>query len=369
MFLDKFDPLKGQMVQILDEEGNHKEDLLPKELTPEVVKGLYEKILFVRLTNERVLKLQRQGRMGTFASIRGQEACQIGSEYAIEKSDWIVPAFREHGAIWAHGVPMDKVLLYWRGNEEGSHIPDGVNVLPPSIPVGSQMLHAVGLSWAAKMRGEKQIAVTYFGDGATSEGDFHEAMNFAGVFKTPTILICQNNQYAISVPRSNQTASKTLAQKAIAYNMPGVLVDGNDLFAMYAVTKEAADRARRGDGATLIEAYTYRLDDHTTSDDSTKYRQKSEVESWVPRDPMTRLQKYLTKVKIWNQKYEDELKEKFTKEIDTIVEKIESAPDQTLEQLFGYTYAQMTPQQQKQLEYVHSIEAARATATEGGTNG
>jgi len=271
MFAGQYDPLKHQMVQILDEKGNHREELMPKELTVAVVQQLYEKIVFCRMANERAIKMQRSGRMGTIASVEGQEACQIGSEYALEKTDWIVPAFREHAVMWAHGVPMESIYLYWMGNEVGAKFPEGVRVLPPSIPVGSHMLHAVGISWAAKMRKEKDVAATYFGDGATSEGDFHEALNFAGVYKTPTIFICQNNQYAISVPRNIQTAAETLAQKAIAYGVPGVLVDGNDLFAMYAVTKEAVDRARRGEGPTLIEAHTYRFGDHTTSDDASKY--------------------------------------------------------------------------------------------------
>lgn len=357
MFLEKFDPLKNQTVQILDQDGNHKEDLIPKELTNDVVKQLYENLWYVRLTNHRALKMQRQGRMGTFASVKGQEACQLGSEYAIKKTDWIVPAFREQAAMWAHGVPMDQIYLYWKGNEWGAHFPEGVKVMPHSIPVGSQMLHAVGLSWAAKMRGEDQIAVTYFGDGATSEGDFHEAMNFAGVFKTPTIFICQNNQYAISVPRRLQTASQTLAQKAIAYGFPGVLVDGNDLFAMYAVTKEAAERARKGEGPTLIEAHLYRFDDHTTSDDATKYRTEEEVKNWEPRDAVFRLQKYLAKKGIWSEKYEAELQGKLAPQVEEMVKKIEEAPDPTPDDIFSYTYAEMTQEQQEQKKYLEEILA------------
>ncbi len=348
MYLDKYDPLKKQMVQILDPAGNHKEELIPKELTPEVVKNLYEQMVFYRMCDRRMLKMQRSGRMGTFASIEGQEAAQIGSEFAIEKTDWIVPAFREIAAMCAHGYPVEKFFLYWRGNESGGSPPKDVNVLPPSIPVGSQMFHAVGISWASKMRKEQTVALTYFGDGATSEGDFHEAMNFAGVFKTPTVFICQNNQYAISTPRKNQTAAETIAQKAIAYGFPGVLVDGNDLFAMYAVTKEAVERARAGKGPTLIEAYTYRLSDHTTSDDATKYRTAEEVEEWRTKEPFLRLQKYLEKKELWNKKYEEKLQEDLLAKVDKITEEVESAPDQTADDIFDYQYAQITPPLQQQ---------------------
>lgn len=353
--IEKHDPMKGQMVQILDQDGNHKEDLLPKEMTDDVVKQMYEDLWYVRLTNNRALKMQRQGRMGTFASVKGQEACQLASEMALKKEDWIVPAFREQAAMWAHGVPMDKIYLYWKGNEWGGHFPEGVHVMPPSIPVGSQMLHAVGISWAAKMQDKDQIALTYFGDGATSEGDFHEAMNFAGVFKTPTVFICQNNQYAISVPRRLQTASKTLAQKALAYGFPGVLVDGNDPFAMYAVTKEAVERARKGEGPTLIEAYLYRFDDHTTSDDATKYRDESEVKDWEPRDAVVRMQKYLAKKEVWDEKYEEKLKEKLEPKVDEMVKKIEEVDDPGPDDIFGYTYAEMTQEQAEQKAYLEDI--------------
>lgn len=367
MFLENYDPLKEQMVQIMDADGNLNEELRPKELTDEVVKELYEKIVFCRLANDRIIKMQRTGRMGTFASVEGQEALQIAAEFAIEKTDWVVPAFRELPAMWAHGVPMENIYLYWRGNEAGGHTPDGVYVLPPSIPVGSQMLHAVGLSWASQMRGEKQIAVSFFGDGATSEGDFHEAMNFSGVFKTPTIHICQNNQFAISTPRSMQTASKTIAQKAIAYGFPGVLVDGNDLFAMYAVMKEAVARARGGQGSTLVEAYTYRLGDHTTSDDAGKYRDKAEVEKWRTKDPIRRLQIYLGKKNLWSEQYETELREKIMIQVDQITANVEATPDQTIDQLFDYTFRELTPPLVEEKAYLKKMLAMKEAA-KGGAN-
>ena len=358
------------MVQILTPEGELNEALRPKELTDEIVFELYKKMVFCRMCSDRALKMQRSGRMGTFTSVEGQEALQIGSEFALKKQDWIVPAFRELAVAWAHGVPMESIYQYWIGNEWGSHPPAGVHVLPVSIPVGSQMIHGVGLSWAAKLQGKDEIAVNYFGDGASSEGDFHEAMNFAGVFKTPTIFICQNNQYAISTSRNIQTASKTIAQKALGYGFPGVLVDGNDLFAMYAVTKEAEQRARKGEGATLIEAYTYRFGDHSSSDDALKYRTKEEVETWRPRDPMKRLQLYLGKKGLWSEKIEEELRAKFQVEVDAITEKAVAMPVQTIDEIFDYTYAELPPALAEQKAYLKDImmKKAAAAAQKGGAN-
>lgn len=371
MFLEKYtDTLNTDMVQILDHEGNLNESLRPKELTDETVLELYKKMVFCRMCDQRAIKMQRSGRMGTFTSIEGQEALQIGSEYALKKQDWIVPAFRELAVMWAHGIPMENIYQYWIGNEMGSKPPKDVHVLPVSIPVGSQMLHGVGLSLAAKLQGKDEIAVNYFGDGASSEGDFHEAMNFAGVFKTPTIFICQNNQYAISTSRAIQTASKTIAQKALGYGFPGVLVDGNDLFAMYAVTKEAEQRARKGDGATLIEAYTYRFGDHSSSDDASKYRDKQEVEMWRPKDPMRRLQLYLAKKGLWSEKTEEEIRVKFQPELDAITERALALPYQTVDEIFDYTYAELPQALAEQKAYLKTMLAKKsATAKEGGVHG
>lgn len=356
MFLEQYtDKLNTDMVQILAPDGTMNDALRPAELTDEIIFELYKKIVFCRMASDRALKMQRSGRMGTFTSVEGQEALQIGSEYALKKQDWIIPAFRELAVMWAHGIPMERIYQYWIGNEWGSKPPEGVHVLPVSIPVGSQMLHGVGLSWAAKLQGKDEIAVNYFGDGASSEGDFHEAMNFAGVFKTPTIFICQNNQYAISTSRVIQTASKTIAQKALAYGFPGVLVDGNDLVAMYAVTKEAEQRARKGEGPTLIEAYTYRFGDHSSSDDASKYREKEEVERWRPKDPMRRLQMYLGKKNLWNEKIEEEIRAKFQVEIDDITAKAQAFPFQTVDEIFDYTYAELPPALAEQKAYLKNI--------------
>jgi len=252
------------------------------------------------------------------------------------------------------GVPLKTFLLYWMGNEIGSRAPEGVNVMPVSIPVGTHPLHAVGTAWAAKLRGEKTVAITYFGDGATSQGDFHEAMNFAGVFKTPTVFFCQNNQYAISVPRSLQTASETIAQKAIAYGFDGIQVDGNDLFAVMVATKEAVDKARSGGGPTLIEGVTFRFGPHTTADDPTKYRTEKEIEPWKPLDPMIRVQSYLKAKDLWNEEAERQMTDESQKEIDQAVNEAEAVPIPAVEEVFKYVFADMTPPLREQLEYLRT---------------
>jgi pyruvate dehydrogenase E1 component alpha subunit len=351
--MEDYDPLKGKMFQILKPDGT-----LPSgekaPLSDEETFTLYQKMAFIRLADQRALMLQRQGRFGTYAPIWGQEACQVGSTYALQKSDWVVPAFREIGATLMMGVPLNKFYLYWMGNEMGSRAPEGMNVMPVSVPVGTQTLHAVGLAWAGKLKGEKIVAIVYFGDGATSKGDFHEAMNFAGVFKTPTIFFCQNNQYAISVPRSLQTASKTIAQKAIAYGFDGIQVDGNDLFAVFAATKEAVEKARSGGGPTLIEGVTFRFGPHTTADDPTKYRTEEEIGPWRPLDPLVRLRLYLKGKGIWNEEVEQRLTEEAQKDIDQAVKDAEAVPVPELEDIFKYVFAEMTPQLREQMEYLKS---------------
>jgi len=293
---------------------------------------------------------QRQGRMLTYAPNTGQEATQIGSAYAIEEKDWVVPAFRELGAWLIKEVPLKDIYLYWYGNEWGSHIPEGINILPVNIPIGSQFQHAVGIGMANNIKGEDSVALTYIGDGGTSHGEFHEALNFAAVYDAPVVFIIQNNQYAISHPREKQTASETLAQKAIAYGMPGILVDGNDIFAMYSASKYAVDRARKGYGPTLIEAYTYRLGAHTTSDDPTIYRQDEEVEEWREKDPVDRFRKYLLDKDIITEKWEEETKEKLDEEVVSTFRLLEGNSDTKLEDIFKYHYETMPPQLEEQLE-------------------
>ena len=351
--MEQYPPLEGKMFQILKPDGTLQPGLRPPIDDKETL-ALYQKMVFIRLADQRGLLLQRQGRFGTYAPIWGQEACQVGSASVLQKGDWVFPAFREIGATLMMGVPLKDFMLYWMGNEMGSHAPEGINLMPVSIPVGTHIPQAVGTAWAAKLKGDNVVAVAYFGDGATSKGDFHEAMNFAGVFKTPTIFFCQNNQFAISVPRSRQTASKTIAQKAIAYGFDGIQVDGNDLFAVIAATKEAVSKARSGEGPTLIEGVTFRFGPHTTADDPTKYRTEKEIDPWKPLDPLVRLKFYLKGKGLWTEEVEKRITEEAQKEIDRAVKEAEAVPAPAVEEIFASVFSEMTPSLKEQLEYLKS---------------
>jgi pyruvate dehydrogenase E1 component alpha subunit len=351
--MEDYNPLKGKMFQILKPDGTLQADGKPP-IDDQTTLTLFRKMVFISIADQRALLLQRQGRFGTYAPIRGQEACQVGSTYVLQKGDWVFPAFREIGAALMMGIPLKSFYLYWMGNEMGSRSPEGINFMPVSIPVGTHIPHAVGAAWAAKIKGEKVVTLTYFGDGATSKGDFHEAMNFAGVFRTPTIFFCQNNQFAISVPRSLQTASKTLAQKAIAYGFDGIQVDGNDLFAVITATKEAVEKARSGGGPTLIEGVTFRFGPHTTADDPTKYRTEQEIDPWKPLDPLVRLRLYLKGKGLWTEEIEKGMAEEAQKEIDQVVKDAEAIPTPEVEEIFKYVFKEMTSPLKEQLEYLKS---------------
>ena len=343
MFLENFDPLKDEMIQIMDKEGNIVKPEWMPEVSDEELLQMYKTMRFSRIIDEKTLQYQRQGRMLTYAPNLGQEATQVGSAAALKQTDWVAPSFRELGAWLYKGAPLENIFLYWFGNEMGMRMPEDVRVLPISVPIASQMQHATGLAYAARYRGLDDVAMAYVGDGGTSQGDFHEALNFAAVQSLPNVFIVQNNQFAISTRRKIQTKSQTIAQKALAYGIPGIQVDGNDIFAMYAVTKEAVERARRGDGPTLIEAYTYRMGAHTTSDDPTVYRANSEVEEWVDKDPIDRFRKYLMGKGLWDDEKEAAYSEErglFVKETFETVEKSGLTP---LEDTFNYVYAEKTP--------------------------
>ena len=357
MRLEDYNPLDNVQYSILDLNGNIVKEEDKPEFTNEELLYLYKTMLFSRTIDDKALSYQRQGRMLTYAPNTGQEATQIGSAYAMEEEDFLVSAFRELGAWLIKGVPLKQIYLYWYGNEWGSYMPEGVRVLPVSVPISSQLQHATGIGMANNIKGEKNAVVAYVGDGGTSHGDFHEALNFAAVFKAPVVFVIQNNQYAISVPRKKQTASTNLAQKAIAYGIPGILVDGNDVFAMYSATKEAIDRAKRGEGPTLIEAFTYRLGAHTTSDDPTKYRDNAEVEEWKLKDPILRFKTHLEKKGILTQEWEEKTKKDLELEVMSTFESIENKSDTEIEDIFKYHYESMTPQLEEQLrEYKAYLE-------------
>ena len=363
MYLDRFDPLAGQTLEVLDADGNLREELRP-ELPDGEIRRLYGRMVAMRAADRMALRLQREGRMGTYAPLWGQEACQLAAA-ALDPSDWLVPSYRELGAMWLRGVPLPTIYRYWIGDERGSVWEESLRVLPVAIPVGSQALHAVGLAWAMKLRGEPAAVLVYFGDGATSEGEVLEAFNFAGVFAVPVVFFCQNNQYAISVPRSRQTAAATLAQKAVAFGFPGIQVYGNDLPGVYGAAKEALDRARGGGGPALIEAVTYRLGPHTTADDPTRYRDDAEVERMKRFDPLLRVRKYLTSRDLWSDADEEALQEAVRVEVDEAVEQAYAVPDPDPADIFDFTYEALPPELERQKREYLAFRAAEGRSGRG----
>jgi len=358
--LNDYNPLTDEMVQVMDKEGNIVHPELMPDLSEEQILHMYKTMVKSRVTDIKTLQFQRQGRILTYAPNLGQEAAQVGTIAASEKTDWVASAFRELGAWLYREAPLYNILLYWLGNEDGMKMPDDVRILPVSVPIASQLQHATGLAYAAVYKGEKDVVLGYVGDGGTSQGDFHEALNFGAVMNVPTVFIVQNNQFAISTRRAVQTKAKTIAQKALAYGMPGYQVDGNDIFAVYAVTKIAVDRARSGGGPTLIEAYTYRLGAHTTADDPTVYRDEAEVEEWKEKDPIDRLRKYLIGRNLWDEEKDEQLKKDFEDEVRTTFEKVEKSGLVPLEDVFDYQYAKRTENLENQYqELKHRAKEAK----------
>ncbi|MBM4118873.1 pyruvate dehydrogenase (acetyl-transferring) E1 component subunit alpha [bacterium] len=359
-----------EYLQILDPEGKVDAALDPK-LGKDELLALYRGLVWGREADERMLKLQRQGRLGTFSPSVGQEAVSVGPSYCMGKTDWFVGAFRELGGRLMRGHRFRDILLFWNGREEGSAIDPALRTLCDSIIVGAQVPHAVGLAYAQKLRGEQAATVCWFGDGATSQGDFHEGLNFAAVWQAPVVFICQNNQWAISVPRKLQTRSQSLAQKAIAYGMPGIQVDGNDVLAMVVATREALARAKRGEGPTLIEAVTYRMGVHTTADDPTRYRDEAAAQAeWAAKDPILRLRRYLEAKKLWDEKREEALREELRAQIAEEVKAFEAdttfALDAPFEYVFGTEHAAITEQRAEFLALIaRDAEREREEAGRG----
>jgi len=308
-------------LQVLDEDGNADASLFPKDLEDASIVEMYKYMLFARALDAKALSLQRQGRAVTYAPLIGEEATQVGTAFAMREQDFFVPNFRQHGVFLVRGFPLENFFIYWRGFEDGSKTETYFNATPVSVPVGSQMPHATGIAFAYKYRGMDAAVVAYVGDGGTSEGEFYEALNFAGVWKVPLVAIIENNQWAISVPRSAQSAAATLAQKGIAAGIRCVQVDGNDVVAVYKATKEAIENSK--DGPTLIECVTYRMSMHTTSDDPTRYRSDDEVAAWAKKDPISRVKAYLARKGLWNEEMEKQASEDQLKQIDDAVEKAE----------------------------------------------
>jgi pyruvate dehydrogenase E1 component alpha subunit len=336
-------------LQILDEVGNCDDAQMPP-LSEKELLDFYTWMVLIRAFDEKALNLQREGRLGTYASVRGQEAVQVGSGLALNETDWFFPAFREPGISMVRGLPMKMIYQYWSGDERGSEIPESINDFPISIPVGTHIPHAVGAAWGAKQRKDPVAVLVSFGDGATSKGDFHEGLNFAGVFQLPVVFLCQNNQWAISVPRSRQTASATLAQKAIAYGFDGIQVDGNDVFAVYQSVSEGLGRARSGRGPVLIECLTYRMGDHTTADDASRYRSPEEVKRWERRDPLARLRNYLERKSLWGSAMEEKVLQEAQEKVSMAVREFEATPPVDPLDFFRFVYAKPTANLLAQME-------------------
>jgi 2-oxoisovalerate dehydrogenase E1 component alpha subunit len=309
----------------------------------ETLAWLYELMVVTRDLDTELVNLQRQGELALFASCRGQEAAQIGSAACLQKTDWLFPQYRELGVLLLRGIPPGKIGAIWRGRWHGGLEFTHKRCAPIAIPIGTHGLHAVGAAMAAQRLGEDSVTVAYMGDGATSTGDAHEALNLASVYGAPCIFFVQNNQWAISVPVSRQQSGPSIAHRAIGYGIPGIRVDGNDALACYAVMAEAVDRARCGGGPTLIEAITYRLGPHTTSDDPTRYRSATEVEHWEALDPIPRYRNYLHHVGVWKERLDERVKARSERMRAELRAAVIDAPDFDITEIFDTTYADITP--------------------------
>jgi 2-oxoisovalerate dehydrogenase E1 component alpha subunit len=331
-------------VQLIAPDGTPTaEDRYSRDLPAETLTWLYETMVLTRELDGEFVNLQRQGELALFPSCRGQEAAQIGSAACLRKTDWLFPQYRELGVFLLRGIPPGNIGAAWRGTWHGGLDFTEKCCAPISISIGTHALHAVGAAMAAQRLAEDSVTVAYLGDGATSEGDVHEALNFAAVFKAPCIFYVQNNQWAISVPVRKQTAALSIAHKAIGYGMPGIRVDGNDPLACYAVTAEAAARARAGGGPTLIEAVTYRLGAHTTSDDPTRYRPQDELDRWAALDPIPRYRAHLEKLGLLTQRLEERVATRSKRLRTELRDSVFGAPDIDIDEVFTTVYAEITP--------------------------
>jgi len=330
---------KFEMFQILNEEGEIVNEAAMPALTDDELVELMSRMVYTRILDQRSISLNRQGRLGFYAPTAGQEASQLASQFALEKEDWILPGYRDVPQIVWHGLPLEKAFLFSRGHFVGNQVPEGVNVLAPQIIIGAQYIQTAGVALGLQKRGEKAVAVTYTGDGGSSQGDFYEGINFAGAFKSPAIFIVQNNQFAISTPRELQTAAKTIAQKGIAAGLPSVLVDGMDALAVYAVTKQARERAINGEGPTFIETMCYRYGPHTMAgDDPTRYRTADTDSEWAKKDPLVRFRKFLEGKGLWTEEKENEVIERAKEEIKVAIKKADATPKQKVTELMDNMY-------------------------------
>lgn len=345
-----YDPLKNKVLEILDVDGNIIDEKLDPKLTKKQVLEIYKTMTLGRVADIRAVQYQRQGRMLTYAPNIGQEAAQVGAAAALKKNDWLSSGYRELNIMLHKGVPLENIYLYWYGNELGSKFPLETNVLPVNILIGSQISIGAGIAMAAVKQQKDEVVLASIGDGGTSHGDFNEGLNWAGAFSAPLVVLIQNNQYAISTPRKSATKAETLAQKGVAAGIKSIQVDGNDVFAVYAAVKAAREYAAKGNGPVLIEAITYRIGAHTTSDDPTIYRSDEEVKEWQEKDPIDRLKKYLINKNWWTLQEDEKLEEENNAYVQKTFNKVEKSGEVPLDDIFSYVYEEMTPIQKEQLE-------------------
>jgi len=321
-------------VKVLDPNGKIISSDLDPKLSDDQLRELMRRMVFTRVWDQRAISLNRQGRLGFYAPVAGQEASMIGTQFALDKEDFILPSYRDIPQIVWHGLPLHQAFLYSRGHQAGGAIPEGVNVLMPQIIIGAQIVQCTGVAYGFKLKNEKRVAITYIGDGGTSQGDFYEGLNFAGAYQAPAIFIVQNNRYAISVPIEKQTKAETLAHKAVAAGIPGYQVDGMDILAVYKVMKEAVERGKNGQGPTLIETLTYRFGPHTMAgDDPTRYRSTEELNEWEQNDPLIRFRKYLEAKGIWSEEDENRVIDEAKQAVSDAIKKADETPKMSVDQL------------------------------------
>ncbi len=361
---------RDQLLELLERKDRPKTGPAA-ELKDADLLALYKAMVVTRVTDERCLNLQRQGRIGFYVPSTGQEASVIGSAYAMRATDWIVPSYRETGAWLLRGFPVQDLINELYGNAadktKGRQMPNhqsfaAGHMVSVSSPIGTQITQAVGVAMAAKIRKQDTVVLTYFGDGSTSSNDFHVGLNFGGVFKSPVVFFCQNNGWAITLPRERQTASETIAQKAVAYGFDGLRVDGNDVLAVYEVTRKAVDKARAGGGPTLIEAVTYRMGPHSTSDDPNRYREAAECEAWAKKDPIARFRRYLAERGLLTDPQDAAMREEAKETVNAAIVSAEKNGPPALETIFSDVYASLTPQLAAQRD---ELLALRKTSKKG----
>lgn len=327
--------------QYLNEQGELVHEIPPFAKDHSLLKELYKVMVLTRTFDKKAIALQRTGKMGTYAPINGQEAISTAIGNAMKPEDVFVPYYRDYAAQLQRGVKMSEILAFWGGDERGSNFANNAEDLPICVPIASQCLHAAGVAFAFQYRNQPRVAVVCIGEGGTSEGDFYEAMNVAGTWNLPIVFVVNNNQWAISVPRDKQTNTQTIAQKAIAAGFTGKQIDGNDILATRQVIGDAIEKARRGEGPTLIEAITYRLCDHTTADDATRYQPAKEVDQAKPKEPIARFKHFLMEEKIWNADDEEKLVMECTEKVELSVDEYLNMQPQPVTSIFDYHYAEL----------------------------